>query len=306
MRKFQISNFKFQIYKICILCSVLCVLFFAGAANAQEMVIIAKKVNQELPLDTNAMVRALARTVDIPLASQVMARPRNYDASVKEVKVKALHNGKEIAFFLEWKDPTKDSAFEVVHTFSDAVALQFPVEKTGTKPHFGMGHEEGTVNIWNWKAVFQDGADKKKIYAMVDEFLAGREAGNPISIQKTPVQNLIAGGFGSLTAMEEKAQTVSGIGKWEAGVWKVVFKRSIKGTEKYEAQLEEGGLTPIAFAVWDGGKAERGARKAISTWYYVALETETPTTVYIYPVLAFVVTSGIVAGIVIAIRKRRR
>jgi hypothetical protein len=281
-------------------------MFFAGVAHTQEIVIVAKKTAQDIPLDVEAGVWAEARAVDIPLGSQVMTRPRNYEASVKDVRVKALHNGKEIAFLLEWKDSTRDSAIEVVHTFSDAVALQFPSEIIGEMPHFGMGHEEDIVNIWDWKAVFQDGMEKRKVYAMVDEFLAGREAGNLMSLPlKTQVQNLIAEGFGSLTAMEEKDQNISGIGKWDGGVWKVVFKRSITGTGKYDARFEEGKLTPVAFAVWDGAKGERGARKAASTWYYVAIETEVPVTVYLYPIIAFIGTAGLLLGIIFYLRKRK-
>ncbi len=287
-----------------LLFSICLLLIGASVVSAQEMVIMAKKIIKELPLDPNAPEWAEADAVDAPLASQVVTRPRTYEASVKEVRVRALHNGKDIAFLLEWKDSTRDSAFEVVHTFSDAAALQFPSE-TKTMPHFGMGHEEGIVNIWNWKAVFQDGADKKVVYAMVDDFLAGHEAGNPVSLHKTPIQNLIAGGFGTLTAMEEKAPNVAGGGKWDGGTWKVVFKRPIKGAEKYEAQFEEGKLTPVTFAVWDGAKGERGARKAFSTWYYVAIATETPIGVYIYPVSAFIITAGSLFGLFTIIRKRR-
>ncbi|MBT9167186.1 MAG: Selenate reductase subunit gamma [Syntrophomonadaceae bacterium] len=308
MKKNQKSKIKNQVYKVSVLFSVFCVLLLPGAAHSREMVIMAKKLTQELPLDPNAAEWATAKAVDVPFASQVITRPRTYEASVKEARVRALHNGKDIAFLLEWTDSTRDAVFEVVHTFSDAAALQFPSERTGTMPHFGMGHEEGIVNIWNWKAVFQfqDGADKKVVYAMVDDFLAGHKAGNPVSLHKTPVENLIAGGFGSLTAMEEKAQNVAGGGKWDAGTWKVLFKRSIKGAEKYEAQFEEGKLTPLAFAVWDGAKGERGARKAVSTWYYVGLEKETPATVYIYPILAFIGTAAVLGGLILYLIRKRR
>lgn len=279
-------------------------MFFAGAAYSQDVVIMAKKITEDIPVDTEAAVWNAARAVEVPLASQVMARPREYEASVKGIKVRAIHNSKDIGFLLEWKDETKDLAFEVVHTFSDGAALQFPSKTTGILPHFGMGHDEGIVNIWNWKAVFQENGKERKVYAMVDEFLAGREAGNPLSIQINPVQNLIAGGFGTLTAMEEKEQAVSGIGKWEAGAWKVVFKRAINGIEEYGAQFEEGKLTPVAFAVWDGANMERGARKAVSTWYYAAFETETPATVYIYPAIAFVGAAVFVILLILHIRKR--
>ncbi len=297
-----------KLKSLSILCPVLCILslVMADFTLSQEMVIVAKKVAADLPVEPDSFLWKMARTVEIPLASQVLVRPRTYDASVKEVKVKALHNGREIAFSLEWKDPTRDASPEVEHTFSDGVALQFPSERGGRKPHFAMGDEEGIVNIWNWKAILQEGIEKKRVYATVDDFLAGLQAGNPVSFPpKTPVQNLMASGFGSLTNLGEKGQTIFGRGKWEAGIWRVILKRSMKATEKYEAQFEEGALMPIAFAAWDGAKDERGARKAVSTWYYVALETETRATVYVYPLLTFLGTGALVIGLILFLRKRK-
>jgi len=280
-------------------------LFAACPIDAKQMVITARKVAEELPVEPDAPIWAKARAVEIPMASQVMVRPRIYSSSVKEIRVKALHNSRDIAFLLEWKDNTKDASIEMVHTFSDGAALQFPSDPERKKPHFAMGDEDGVVNIWNWKAVFEEGAEKKTVYAMVDDYLSGREAGNIMSIAlKTPVQNLIASGFGSLTAMEEKAQHVSGKGKWEAGNWKVIFRRSMKAAEKSEAHFKEGGLTPVAVAVWDGSNGERGARKAVSTWYYAALEMEAPGTVYLYPIVAFLGAGVLVIGLVIYLRGR--
>jgi len=272
----------------------------------QETVILARKTTQDIPADPDSPLWSSAKPVEIPLASQVMARPKNYQASVKAVTVRALHNGREIAFLLEWEDSTKDTKV-TVHTFSDAVALQFPSEKAGGKPHFGMGHEDGFVNIWDWKASLEEPATEGAVYAMVDDFLAGLEAGNILSLPaKTPVQNLVAGGFGTLSPLEMKAQYVSGRGRWERGTWKVAFKRAQKTGEKYEAQFEEGGLVPVAFAVWDGSKGERGARKAVSVWYHVALETEEKLTAYLYPLMALIAVFGGELGVILAIRRRRK
>ena len=81
-----------------LLCAFFLILFLTATAYSQQMVVIAKKVPQELPVDPDAAIWTTVRKIEIPLASQVLIRPRDYDASVKEIRVRALHNGKEIAF----------------------------------------------------------------------------------------------------------------------------------------------------------------------------------------------------------------
>jgi len=299
------EKFENMMKKVFILCFAFGLFFLAGVSDSHGMVIKANKTAQDLPLDPEASIWNSAKPLVIPLASQSIIRPRHYEASVKEIRVRALHNGKEVAFLLEWKDHTKDASFELVHTFSDAVALQFPSEKGGTKPHFAMGDEEAIVNIWNWKAAYAEAADQRVIYAIVDDFLAGPKANNPVSRKGISVQNLQSGGYGALTEMEQKAMPVSGIGQWSSERWKVVLKRSIQSHEKYVAKFAEGELTPFAVAVWDGSRGERGGRKAISTWYYVALETETPIRLYIYPFLAWIGSSGLLLLLILRLRKKR-
>ncbi|MDI6763447.1 MAG: ethylbenzene dehydrogenase-related protein [Thermodesulfobacteriota bacterium] len=302
----QMKKFKNITKKISNLCFIFGLFLLMGIPDSHGMVIKANKVAQDLPLDPEASLWDSATPLEIPLASQVVARPRHYEGSVKEIKVKALHNGKEIAFLLEWKDQTKDASYELVHAFSDGVAFQFPSERGGAKPHFAMGHEEAIVNIWSWKAVHTETHDQKVPYAVVDDFLAGLKAENPVSRKGVSIQNLQSGGFGTLTEMEQKAQPVSGAGQWASDRWKVVLKRSIQSHEKKEAKFVEGELTPLAVAVWDGSRGERGSRKTISTWHYVALEGEVSTLVYLYPFFAFLVTGGLMIGLVLFVRKRKR
>jgi hypothetical protein len=299
------EKFKNIIKKVLILCFIFGLFLLIGISDSHGMIIKASKVAQDLPLDPAASLWDSAKPLEIPLASQVITKPRQYDASVKEIRVRAIHNGKEIAFLLEWKDQTKDASYEMVHTFSDGVALQFPSEKGGAKPHFAMGHEEAMVNIWIWKALHTEAHDQRVAYAVVDDFLAGLEAENPVSRKGIPVQNLQAGGFGTLTDLGPKAQHVFGEGKWESNTWRVVLKRSVQSRETYEAKFEEGGLVPIAIAVWDGSKEERGARKSVSTWHYLALETETPVSVYIFPIIAFFGTASLLTAIIQHLRRRR-
>lgn len=306
MRKIQDPRFKIQDYMVFFLSSIFCILFTASLAYSQGLIVMAKKVSGELPSDPKDGMWGRAISINVPLVPQVMAKPRIYESKIKELKVRAMHNTKDIAFLVEWEDPTEDSSVDI-DKFSDALALEFPSQTAKEKPHFAMGDKENTVNIWFWKAAWQKSVEGERLYAMVDDFAGGIEVGNPVSKPRSiPVENIIAQGFGSATDMQKADnQNVTGKGLRDGNKWMVIFKRPLSSSERFEALFKEGGITPVAFAVWDGSEGDRGGRKVVSTWYYVGFETEEKIGTYIYPVIAFILTSGIVAGIVIAIRKRR-
>lgn len=311
-----------------LLSSVLCILLVAvtGMARAQGLIVMGEKVSGELPLDPSSSLWRSASALEVPVAPQVMARPRIYDSSVKKISVRALHNSKDIAFLIEWQDKSSDTIIDL-DKFPDAVALEFPASVAKGKPHFAMGDNENPVNIWYWKSIWQipegqtvpsETAVRAKEYAphfrtdekthvFVDDFLTGALAGNPVSLSgRSPVENITAQGFGSATDNEKEGNpNLNGFGKWQAEKWAVVFKRALNSQNKYDVIFREGGVTPVAFAVWNGSEMQAGGRKAASTWYYVGLETEEKKTIYIYPIVAFIVSAGILAGIVLLIRKKK-
>jgi hypothetical protein len=305
MNKFQISNLKFQIH-LCFLLLTVCLPLAIGVAHSQGLVVMAKKVSGELPLDPAEGLWKGPAPLEIPLAPQVMAKPRTYESPIKNLRVKAIHNTREIAFLVEWDDQTRDDYLDL-DKFSDAVALEFPSASAAAKPHFAMGDKENTVDIWVWKANWQKVSDSEKMYASVDDFLGGVLANNPVSKpRKSPVENIIAQGFGSATDMEKSEdRDVAGNGIWETRKWSVVFKRTLASQGKFDVSFREGGVTPVAFAVWNGSDRDRGGRKVVSTWYYVGLETEEKKTTYIYPLIALIVSAGILAAIILGIRRKR-
>jgi DMSO reductase family type II enzyme heme b subunit len=216
--------------------------------------IMAKRISGDLPGNPENDLWRGVTAFKIPL----MLLWQKPDSLQRVIQVRALYNDKDIAFLVEWKDATKNSFLDL-DDFRDGVALQFPVDKTA-KPSFWMGEGEGrkskgTVNLWYWKADVQE---------LID---TGMQSSLP-----GPVENLVAGGFGTLTSMEQKPQQVSGNGKWKDRKWSVVFKRALNGSEG-SAKFTRGTLTPISFAVWDGGESDAGFRKAVSTWYYVLPES---------------------------------
>jgi DMSO reductase family type II enzyme heme b subunit len=212
--------------------------------------IVAKRISEDVPGDPEDPLWKRTTAFKIPLM-HLWQKP---DSPQRLINVKALYNEKDIAFLVEWADATKNVLLDL-DTFRDGVALQFPSHETA-KPAFWMGEgegreSEGMVNIWFWKADAQERIDK------------GEQ-----TVPGGTVENLIAGGLGTLKFKDNDAQQVSGKGTWEERKWSVVFKRTFRGAQS-NAKFIRGKLTPISFAVWDGIEGDVDGRKAVSTWYYV-------------------------------------
>lgn len=242
---------------------------------AQESVAVrAVMVKGGVPgVDPSAAAWNTVPVSEFPLSPQVHWAPRIGEVTVQSVKVRALHDGQQLAVMLEYADPSEDP--------DDAAALEFMV---GDKmAHFAHGQpmaqvEGGPVNIWYWK-----NKDAK-------------------------VLDMNAIGFGTLKVQDQ--QDVKGKGVYQNGTWKVVFTRSLTtGDVDHDTQFKPGEFLNIAFAIWDGKKLEsgdlkeKGSQKAVSSWWYFRAEPPPDYSGYFYAALAI----GLAAGVqFVIIRKLRK
>jgi hypothetical protein len=241
--------------------------------------------------DPDAAYWKNAKAVKVAMQPQAVIAPHAPDPSVTELSVKAAHNGQWIAFLIEWADPTKSDRI-VLDRFGDQVAVELPVKyDKDSPPNPMMGTPDGRVTIMQWRAAFQRDLDEgepeiKDLYPFThvdlypDQVLRATDAraymgsvgvDNPISHPKrAPVLDQMAEGWGSLTVKPE--QNASGKGAWQAGRWRVVITRPMAtDNNEYDPRLAPGHETVAAFAVWEGGHGEVGARKAWSDWVPLAL-----------------------------------
>jgi Ethylbenzene dehydrogenase len=166
------------------------------------------------------------------------------------------------------------------------VAVQLPVDTKGAAPSPMMGNPHGRVNIMQWRAAFQKDIEVghpptiAELYPnswndfYPDEVLGATDARpytgalgveNPISRgQASPVLDQMAEGWGSMTVKPD--QHALGKGVWKDGVWRVVITRPMVSDDRNAPRLIPGDKTVAAFAVWEGGNREVGARKAWSAW----------------------------------------
>src|SRR5881296_3997735 len=176
--------------RLAVLAVVVAFLWWAPVLAQETVVVRVKLIQGEIPTDPMAPVWNTTPATEFPMSPQVHWPKRILQVTVKSIKVRGVHNTKQIAFLLEYADPTQDPA--------DAAALEFMVGDK--KAHFAHGQpmaqvEGGPVNIWYWKNV------------------------------SAKVLDMNAQGFGTLKVQAQ--QDVKGKGVYQDGTWKVVFARAL-------------------------------------------------------------------------------
>ena len=220
------------------------------------------------------------------LVLQDLVEPRLLTASTPEVRVRALTNGSEVGFRLQWTDSDK-SDLPGPAKMVDACAIQIPekIEKDLADPQMGMPGKTVQITYWraDWQATVDGRGDTiRDLYpnASIDHYphdakplekgsdvqkqmalrysparALGNIRGGPRSV---PVEDLIATGPGTLSpgpSLGAKGKGVHGGQQW-----------SVVITRKLPEGLGIQQRTHIALAVWQGSHQESGSRKMRTGW----------------------------------------
>jgi DMSO reductase family type II enzyme heme b subunit len=246
--------------------------------------IIRAAKTDAVPQDADAAAWEQAPVLDIRLAGQIIQEPRLFNPSVQSLTVQALFDEKELALLLTWNDRFENngqgkrssarSEAELSEDQNekpiDRVAVLFPAEalEEAKKPYFLMGDRQRPVDVWQWS-------------------VSGTET-------------FLARGMDQLTP---RSSRVIGQGAYRDGQYRVVLRRSLGAEQDGEVEFAAGKMIPIACNVWDGQNGEDGKQRAISRWYYLLLEPETPRTTWIWPLVVVLLAAG---GEAIGMRRLRQ
>jgi DMSO reductase family type II enzyme heme b subunit len=265
-------------------------LAWAGPAAAQAPITVVRVSGAGPIADPAAPAWRLVRPVKVPMLPQTVTRPNHAEPAVRELAVRAVHNAGWIAFLIEWKDATLSDRV-VLDNFGDQVAVELPIDIKADPPSPMMGNPGGRVNIMQWRAAFQHDVDHgpptvRALYPNAwadvypDQVLGAADARpysgalgveNPISRgQASPVLDQMAEGWGTMTVKPD--QHAVGKGVWKNGTWRVVITRPMVSDDQNAPRLLPGNRTVAAFAVWDGGNREVGARKAWASWVPLVIQ----------------------------------
>jgi hypothetical protein len=236
--------------------------------SSEGMIIRSQLVDGELPVTPEDAAWTKVPPMTLPLSGQVITRPVWPEPTARALTVRSLHNGKEIAFLLEWQDNTKNDRL-TPGTFRDGVAIGLPL---GDAPaFFCMGQLDHYINIWHWKADWQSDIDRRA--ARTGEKKSGEvRTFEVIPRRVSSVEDLIGGGFSTLTTKEKQGR-VQGKATWKDGVWHVVMRRPLSSEEQEnEAKLVPGRVQTVSFAVWNGENKERNGQKAVAPWFQLVID----------------------------------
>lgn len=260
-------------FGLCLLCLVLVSAFVLGGlgipvVSSEGMIIRSHLIDGEIPTAPEDPAWNKIPPMTLPLSGQIITRPVWPEPTARALVVRSVHNGKDIAFLLEWQDNTKNDRL-TPGTFRDGVAVGLPL---GDAPaFFCMGQLDHYINIWHWKADWQSDIDRRAARA------AEKRSGEVRRFEVIPrrvssVEDLIGGGFSTLTTKEKQGR-VQGKATWKDGVWHVVIRRPLSTEEQEnEAKLIPGRMQAIAFAVWNGENKERNGQKAVAPWFQLSID----------------------------------
>lgn len=260
-----------------------------------KVVLKSKPIDGELPMNLDSGIWEDAELTEIPLAGQILVKPRLWNASINSIIIRSLYNKDNIAFLLEWDDRTNKQD----EVYSDAVAMQFPVKipEGAKKPFFVMGDSNSGVYILHWEARRQPGERSE-----IKEQAA--EGGKHIGWEGfAAIEESNAKGETNYKPQSPENHEAQGIGQWKDGRWRVLIKRPLFSEDKNDTQFEKGKLIPFALAVWDGSNVEHREKRAVSSWYYITLVTPTPKSIYGY--IAIAIIMGVSAEFLFIARYRR-
>jgi hypothetical protein len=244
--------------------------------SSEGMIIRAQAVSGDIPMAPDDPLWQKIPPMTLPLSGQIITRPVWPEPTARALAVRAVHNGTDIAFLLEWQDNTKNDRL-TPGTFRDGVALGLPL---GDAPaFFCMGQLDHYINIWHWKADWQSDIDRRAVRSTEKDKAV---SGEPRRFEVIPrrassVEDLIGGGFSTLTTKEKQGR-VQGKATWKDGMWRVVMRRPLSNEEQEnEAKLIPGRMQAVSFAVWNGENKERNGQKAIAPWFQLSLDPVTKT-----------------------------
>jgi DMSO reductase family type II enzyme heme b subunit len=229
----------------------------------------------------------------IPLVAQITLSPRWFTPGVDAVWVRAAHDGQQLAMRLTWNDRNNspdqrwEPLFQNVRNSvespdtplpetqgPDIFGVQLPlVLPEGTElPYFIRGEPRRPVSLMEWTS-------------------------NPDSMKTGTATGM--GTFAAAGGVDVRHQAVFGDGQWHLQV-----TRPLQPADAGSATpLVPGRPIPIAFYAADGTNGETAERGAISAWYSIYLDVPTPSSVYVAPIVAVLLTAAV--GVVIVWRAQQ-
>lgn len=276
-------------------------------AVSQLATVNAYKADADPGMDPSGGPWARIPGVAVPMTAQATTYPFGGDA-IPAVDVRALHYKGQLFVRVEWPDSSvNDSTFGTT-LFADAAAVQFPAATGSKVPALCMGQADTGVNIWQWRADTEAGVPQTlpeedpdgvaDHYPITDDLgYPARYVGNPFD-STGAAQNLVAEGFGTLTATPEHPVNAAGV--HDGNRWAVVFSRAFPSPGEGQPNLTEGTKTDIAVAAWNGQHQDRNGQKSVSQFVSLDIGDE-PVPPDRTPWIVILLVGGLFVGVIASV-----
>ena len=161
-----------KLIKLLIVAFTLGMFAVANAADIKAVKVTGSiPTNSDDPFWSERYGPTALKHVIIDMDPQMITNPMWPNPSTKYVFAKAATNGKEIAVHLEYNDATRNDIMVQSQQYKDQVAIMFPVNQSGEEPPFTMGGDGERVNIWQWKATWDnEGTTRSSMQDLEDQY----------------------------------------------------------------------------------------------------------------------------------------
>ncbi len=208
------------------------------------------------------------------------ANELNKELKAKKVAVRALYDGTNIAFLLEWPDGTKSiQKKDKTASYADGFAVEFVSGEVDPLklPYIGMGSEGRPVEIFLQKRVERfyepngngdvaSQVNRNNTNAFGEELVKFDQKVSSLGMSDYQ-KAYISEGFRSMSEIKKEDLDAKAQMEYANGTWKGTLIRSLK--DPY-SDLDASSV-PVAFAIWDGERLQRDGVKLLSPWIAVNL-----------------------------------
>jgi complex iron-sulfur molybdoenzyme family reductase subunit gamma len=208
-------------------------------------------------VDDAGWASAMATSVVVAPQSTVTLNDKGANAfrqspAPGNVVVRAIASPTELGVLLEWDDATENRFVGETDSYGDSAAIEMPVAfGAGQRlPYIGMGDAGSHVVVHMVRAMDQG---------------------------KVTTRHAVAAGFGSLTAAPLGWMKTGMAWQPKTKRWRALFVRPLKAPE----HSVDAAIVPIAFALWDGARDQRGGNKVLSAWHVLRLPGRAPDATYV-------------------------
>lgn len=255
-----------------------------GSLIASEALMVGKGSNlAKIGLDAKAWEGVKAQNIAFYPQSTIEMSDAdvmklNADNKAKNVSIKSLSDGENIAFLLKWQDGTKSVQEGYSSTaYGDGFAAQFPTV-LDKLPYIGMGSDGRAVVVHLQKATGKtyEPNGNKDVFHQVNSSNQNAFEANLKKYKDEVAQAgnadyqrvYLAEGFRSMTQIRDNSEESMMEMKYDKGFWTGIIVRKLKSAN---LDLSSGNF-PVAFAVWDGEKKNRDGMKLLSPWVEVKVQ----------------------------------